>query len=97
MNFSRKRKTKPRFIARKHGNQLDFSDADGSPGGVIVSAVLVDDSGPMEEAGIGPLSLAKVKGIDPGERGQIQFLLPQTRHKRRKQKKEMRMKVTQSQ
>jgi len=35
---------------------------------VIVSAVLVDDSGPIEEAGIGPLSLAKVKGIDPGER-----------------------------
>jgi hypothetical protein len=24
------KKTKPRFIARKHGNQLDFSDADES-------------------------------------------------------------------
>jgi len=35
---------------------------------VIVSAVLVDDSGPIEEAGIGPLSLAKVKGIDPRPR-----------------------------
>lgn len=56
--------------ARKHGNQLDFSDADWFPvdGGVIVSAVDDSGPGPIEEAGIGPLSLAKVKGIDPRPR-----------------------------
>lgn len=64
---------------------------------MIVSAVLVDDSGPIEEAGIGPLSLAKVKGIDPRPRAKEARFHSSSPHKRRKQKKEMRMKVIQSQ
>jgi hypothetical protein len=47
----------------------------------LLSILFNHASALVSEAGIG---LKNVEGIDPGERGQIQSLLSQTRHQRRK-------------